>query len=540
MGDTTTEQGARSCVAQRTRSHTEILREQIEENRSQNISKLNKIMKDLKEEENTEKKGYKANDSLALPAYKKLHSTIEKLDKSFKEKNTLERNKVTWKDLESKVAEEEKDSTKPENLTYLMEDENYKSALEMIGDALGTLLEMELDTVNMDYMESIVRYILYICLDYNINIGNLQENLLEMGKQIKEYQQNSEMLEATKLENDRLNSEIQIQVSIADNYKKLWEVYKKNAEGKVKDAKGDEVELTKRLVDLERDLDKTTERYRAMFLKYSFAFSRKDEYKNCYFKLKLASEKEKERLEKQKQKLKERIEEWKVKAETEENLKLKLKFDYLNSENKIEKAESRATDLMSDMIIIRLRHDTELINLKESHDNSMKKIQKENEQLSKELAEKKQEVKNQRKNYGERMTDVRIRLDEAKAEERIIKAKLYANQETTKVLEPNLEQKEKENIDMKERMEMENRNNVKLWKEEVENLKKKLNEKTKVNTQETSPKETYMGDDTMFSTTSESRALEDLSTTGHLGDTEGLDNTKVQADLEYENELTSS
>merc|ERR1711874_555001 len=70
--------------------------------------------------------------------------------------------------------------------------------------------------------------------------------------------------------------------------------------------------------------------------------------------------------------------------------------------------------------------------------------------------------------------------------------------------------------------------------------KKKLNEKTKVNTQETSPKVTYMGDDTMFSTTSGSRTWEDLSTTGHLGDTEGLDSTNVQADLEYEDELTSS
>merc|ERR1711874_868339 len=265
--DTTTEQGARSCVAQRTRSHTEILREQIEENRSQNISRLNKIMKDMKEEENTEKTGYKANDSLALPAYKKLHSTIEKLDKSFKEKNTLEKNKVTWKDLESKVAEEERDNTKPENLTFLMEDENYKSALEMIGDALGTLLEKKLDTVNMDYMESIVRYILYICLDYNINTGNIQESMLEMGKQIRDYQLNSDMLEATKIENNRLNSEIQIQISIADNYKALWEVYKKNAEGKVKDAKGDEVELTRRLVELEKELDKTTEKYRSMFLK---------------------------------------------------------------------------------------------------------------------------------------------------------------------------------------------------------------------------------------------------------------------------------
>merc|ERR1711913_216264 len=100
-----------------------------------------------------------------------------------------------------------------------------------------------------------------------------------------------------------------------------------------------------------------------------------------------------------------------------------------------------------------------------------KKIKKENEQLSKDLVDKKQEVKNQRRNYGERMTDIRIRLDEAKAEERIIKAKLDVNQATTKKLEANLEQKEKENIDMKERMELENRNNVNKWKEEVKNPK---------------------------------------------------------------------
>merc|ERR1711874_178343 len=252
---------------------------------------------------------------------------------------------------------------------------------------------------------------------------------------------------------------------------------------------------------------------------------------------KIASDKEKER---QIQKLEDSIEQWKVKAETEENIKLKLKLDYLKSENKIEQAESRATDLMSELINNRLRHDTELNNIKETHDQSMKKIKKENEQLSKDLVEKKQEVKNQRRNYGERMTDIRIRLDEAKAEEKIIKAKLDVNQAITKKLEANLELKEKENTDMKEKMEIENRNNIKQWKEEVENLKKKLDEKTKVNTQETSPKRTFMGDDTLLSTTSESRALEDLSTTGHLGDTEGLDSTNVQADLECEDELTSS
>merc|ERR1711874_321566 len=311
-----------------------------EESRSLNISKLNKIIKDMKEEdENIEKKDNKANDSLALPAYRKLHNTIERLDKSFKEKNTIEKSKVTWKDIESRNSEENKDTTKPENLTFLMEDENYKSALEMISDALGTLLEMRLDTVNMDYMESIIRYILYICLDYNINTGNIQESMLEMGRQIRDYQLNSEILEVTKMENNRLNSEIKIQTNIADNYKALWEVYKKNAAGKVKDAKGDEVELTKRLVELEKELEKTSEKYRTMFLKYSFAFSRKDEYKDCYYKLRKASEKEKERLEKQKQKLEESVVKWKTKAELEENRKLKLNLSYLQSEKEIEAEE---------------------------------------------------------------------------------------------------------------------------------------------------------------------------------------------------------
>merc|ERR1711874_33669 len=169
-------------------------------------------------------------------------------------------------------------------------------------------------------------------------------------------------------------------------------------------------------------------------------------------------------------------------------------IDYLKSEKQIENAETRATELMSDMISIRLRHDTELTSMKEEHDNSMKEIQKENELLNKELTEKKQEVKNQRRLYGEKMTDVRIRLDEAKAEERMVKAKLYANQITTDELAANLKQKEQESKNMKEKMELENRNNVKLWKEEVETLKKKLIEKTKVTTQETSPKETFMGD----------------------------------------------
>merc|ERR1711913_156708 len=149
--DSTVEQGARSCVAQRTRSHKEVIREKMEADRSLNISKLNKIFTELKNEgdrsrleRSMEEKDNKANDSLALPAYKKLHNTIEILEKSFKEKNTIEKNRVTWKDMETETQEENTEVIKPENMTYVMEDANYRSALEMISEALGTLLEMKL------------------------------------------------------------------------------------------------------------------------------------------------------------------------------------------------------------------------------------------------------------------------------------------------------------------------------------------------------------------------------------------------------------
>merc|ERR1711874_106108 len=219
-----------------------------------------------------------------------------------------------------------------------------------------------------DYMETIVRFILYICLDYNINTGNIQESMLEMGRYIRDYQMNNENIEYTKAENERLTSEIKIQTSIAENYKALWDGYKKFAAGNVKDAKGEEEELTKRLVELEKELDKTSERYRTMFLKYSFAFERKDEYKDCYYKLKAASEKERTRLENQKQKLEESIVTWKTKAELEENKRLKLTIDHKLAEQEVEAAEGRTTELMVELTSIRLKHDSEINEIKESYD----------------------------------------------------------------------------------------------------------------------------------------------------------------------------
>merc|ERR1711874_421313 len=176
----------------------------------------------------------------------------------------------------------------------------------------------------------------------------------------------------------------------------------------------------------------------------SFAFERKDEYKDCYYRLKKASEKEKERLENQKQKLEENIVKWKTKAELEENKRLKLTIDHLQSEQDVEAAEGRATDLIVELASIRLKHDTEINEIKESHQRLIKEENKKKEQLDKDVAEKNAEIKKQRKVYGEKMNEVRTRLDEAKAEEAVTNSKLLASEITRKELVTKLKLKEKE------------------------------------------------------------------------------------------------
>merc|ERR1711874_712626 len=212
--------------------------------------------------------------------------------------------------------------------------------------------------------------------------------------------------------------------------------------------------------------DKTSERYRTMFLKYSFAFERKDEYKDCYYRLKKASEKEKERLENQKQKLEENIVKWKTKAELEENKRLMLTIDHLQSEQDVEAAEGRATELIVELTSIRLKHNTEINEIKESYDRLIKEEKKEKEQIGKDVAEKNVEIKKQRKVYGEKMNEVRTRLDEAKAEEAVTNSKLVASEIIRKELVTKLKLKEKEITEIKERVDKEESEELKFWKEE--------------------------------------------------------------------------
>merc|ERR1711874_109610 len=250
------------------------------------------------------------------------------------------------------------------------------------------------------------RFIVSLCLEYNINTGDIQESMLEMGKYITEYQVANENFDYTKAENDRLTSEIKLQTSIAENYKALWEGYRKFAAGNLKDSKGDGEELAKRMVGLEKELEDTTEKYRSMLLKYSFTFERKDEYKDCYYNLKAAYEKDKKKFAEQKKELEENVVAWKTKAEFEENQKLKQTIDYKLAQRKMETAYERSTDMLIELNSMKLKQETEIHNLKKYHEKEMKEEKEKKELIKKSIVIKDTEIKKQRKVYGDKMKDM--------------------------------------------------------------------------------------------------------------------------------------
>merc|ERR1711913_102110 len=275
------------------------------------------------------------------------------------------------KDLETDTQEEKADIVRHSDITYVMENDNYRSALKMVSDALETLLEMKLNTVNMEYMETIVRFIVSLCLEYNINTGDIQENMLEMGRYIRKYQEASKHLEFTQAENERLASEVKHQGVIMESYKAMCEGYKKFAAGNLKDSKGDGEELAKRMIGLEKELEDITEKYKQMLIKYSFAYGRKDEYKDSYINLKKAYENDKKKFAEQKKTLEENEQVWKNKAEFEESQKLEQIIDNKLTQRKMETSEERSTELIIEFNKLKLQHEAELYNLIKNHEKDM-------------------------------------------------------------------------------------------------------------------------------------------------------------------------
>merc|ERR1711874_599668 len=106
------------------------------------------------------------------------------------------------RDLEREI-EEIRDST------FVMERPQYESASVEVIKALETLANMDLSITPAKQMESILRIILVICIDYHIKVQSIQDTMISMAKFIRELLVLGCKLEITDRNSKRLEEEKQ-------------------------------------------------------------------------------------------------------------------------------------------------------------------------------------------------------------------------------------------------------------------------------------------------------------------------------------------
>merc|ERR1711913_276659 len=161
---------------------------------------------------------------------------------------------VSWFDKEVEIQNE--GEKKPNDMTYVMEDPRYSTALKVVTQALESLLNVKISLANIDHMENVVKIIISLCIDFSIKTENIHENMLAMGAYIRDFQKAKEKVEETKTENARLEKEIAQLNTQIDSLRKLYNSYKDVANANVmsKTVKGSE--LVERMVEMEEEKKK--------------------------------------------------------------------------------------------------------------------------------------------------------------------------------------------------------------------------------------------------------------------------------------------
>merc|ERR1711874_280997 len=213
-------------------------------------------------------------------------------------------------------------------------------------------------------------------------------------------------LEFTQAENERLINEVKHLNILLDSYKAMYEGYRKFTAGNVKNSKVDGNELAERMIGLEKEIENLREQNNLMLIKYSYAYGRKDDYKEQYLELKKIYDEEKIVSEDAKKTSEETIKVWKDKAEFEESKKLEQKIASELILKRSETIESRATELMEEFNNLKFEQEAEINTMTKKHKEAITKETKLKE-AEKNLEMKEAENKKQRSFYGDKMNIIR-------------------------------------------------------------------------------------------------------------------------------------
>merc|ERR1711913_81130 len=136
----------------------------------------------------------------------------------------------------------------------VMGDPRYRSAMRIVTKALETLLNMSLSISNVDHMENVIKIIISLCIDYNIKAQNIQENMLSMGKYIREFQKTKQSAEASKEQNIRLETELHELGLQLNSLRTLSDGYKRYVDSMVRDGSVPGSKLVQDMIDMEEKI----------------------------------------------------------------------------------------------------------------------------------------------------------------------------------------------------------------------------------------------------------------------------------------------
>ena len=303
LGDTTSQEGgAKSCVAQRTRSHTG-------EMRKMNLTELMDIFP-TSMENSFEIIETNAVDSLNLPRPEKevpewenrkewcgkLQSLDISMDKvsriggSQKQEEIIEMYKrkieeVARKNEEIKQAHEgvagslEEESKRVKSVTFLVEEPKYNTALEEVIKALETLMDMNLSNAPVKNIENIIKIILSICIDYSTQMQSTQETMITMTRFIRELVIHRYRLEILEDKINKIEGEKQATMKEVENLKKYNTALKEVADSMTNAEKNKDRDIVAEIAGYRAEIEELVSNAKEREEKYTGAYSRKEHYK---------------------------------------------------------------------------------------------------------------------------------------------------------------------------------------------------------------------------------------------------------------------
>ena len=292
------ENGARSCVAHRTRSHTDM--------RKFNLTQLMGVWS-TSMDDSFVVIGHNAMDSLNLPRPEKAEREWENkedwcgklklLDTSLDKASRIggpQRQVEMIKIFNKKTAEVarkneelrqkkggEADSLDKERevkrVTFVVEEPAYTTAIQEVVKALETLVGMNLYTAPMRNIENIMKIILSICMDYSTQVQIVQETMDSMAKLIRELLILRSRMANLEVENVKLEEEKKEALNEAQDLTRYNDALKIFSTSLVGKSKGRDI--VAEITECKAQISELEENARIREEKYACAYDRKELYK---------------------------------------------------------------------------------------------------------------------------------------------------------------------------------------------------------------------------------------------------------------------